>query len=107
MTETAREDQALGAARIAVAEAWADFAKALAFYPEKHERVRATAARFLDVFAVAIAAASVDSDRPDLEGVEVIFHGRGLLVCGQPVETPRGSNLDWVKERIYSSSLAG
>lgn len=103
MTESSTEQTPLSAAQVAVADSWADFTKALAIYPEKHERVRRMAERFF----AALHEAFDDLDQPELEGVDVIFYEGGVLICGHRAEPNPGSNRAWLRERMHNSTLAG
>lgn len=103
MTESSTEETPVSAAQIAVADTWADFTKALAIYPEKHDRVRQMA----ESFFAALNEALEDIDHPEFEGIDVIFYEGGLLVRGQRIDPDPGSNRAWLRERIHNSTLAG
>ncbi len=104
--ELLEEDVAEERPRHELAEAWADFTKALSIYPETNVRVRENLAQILDAHARSLES-SGNALSPRSEGVAVLFRSGQLVLDGEETEIPDGSSLAWLEARLDRASLAG
>ncbi len=86
---------------IRLAERWADFTKACAIYPDANTRVR----RALDEMIEALPAAYGEVRAG--HGLEICFSATEVHVAGRVVPFARGSNLEWLADRLHRAALAG
>lgn len=88
-----------------LANAWAEFSRALSIYPESNERVQGRLAAVVEHVQQAVEerGASHDPER----GITVIFHDSGIHFDRGHAEIAEGSSLAWLRERLTHAGLAG
>jgi hypothetical protein len=90
-----------------LAEAWADFTKALSIYPDTNARVRTRMQAMREALEECLAGEAARPGHDAERGVTLLFHGHEL-VCGKEQHPmAQGSALAWMAQRLAHAGLAG
>lgn len=84
-----------------LAEAWADFTKALAIYPETNDRVRLN----LEKFQAALQETAVRSSGS--AGLSLLFRDGELVAGSERHDIENRSSIGWLRARLDHAGLAG
>lgn len=90
---------------LSLAESFAVFVRALAFYPETNSRVRSSLGEVMRTATKVFESAAADDGSSDQ--VALVFTRGTVSVGREQEEVVAGSNLAWLAERFEVSGLAG
>ena len=103
--DTQRQEEPGTPPALRLANAWADFTKALSIYPETNTRVKAQLDELVGMIAAELASRGPGHD-PE-RGITILFHDTTVHVDKDSYESPDGSSLPWLRERLTHAGLAG